>query len=100
MTPGLRAAADTPTPSSGGGLAGCPAELSVTRLTIHGVDKATSVPERLCFKCGKITIEMEHILCPGCTTKLQENAQSYWNTHVPEGATVVTQIDRAPEQSA
>jgi hypothetical protein len=55
-----------------------------------GVDQATSVPDRLCCKCGKTPVEKEHILCPGCTTKLQENTHSNWDTHVPEGATVVT----------
>lgn len=62
----------------------------MARLTIPGVDQATSVPDRVCFKCGTKPVEKEHILCPGCMTKLQENACSYWDTHVPEGAIVVT----------
>jgi hypothetical protein len=69
----------------------------VARLTIHGVDKAISVPERLCFKCGKKPIEKEHILCPGCTTTLQQNAHNYWDTHLPDGATVAAR-HRASEQ--
>ena len=87
----------TPTACPAAGWPGCPAELSVARLTIHGMDKATSVPERLCFKCGKKPIEKEHILCPGCTTMLQGNAHSYWDTHVPDGATVVA-VDGVAEQ--
>jgi hypothetical protein len=54
------------------------------------VDSANPAPERLCFKCGRNAIEAPHVLCTGCKTTLTENAQTYWDTHVPKGATVVT----------
>lgn len=68
------------------------------RLTIPGVDTATSVPERLCFKCGKNPIKKDHILCPGCRDRLSLQLANFWRTPM-SGAAVQADNSGSPPAS-